>query len=72
VEAVAVVTVIEVMHNQIKIIPEPAALYQEHKVKTRTATAVAVVVVPVVKMVALAEMCVTVIMVDIVEKMVLQ
>jgi hypothetical protein len=72
VEAVEAVTVIEVMHNQIKIILEPAALYQELKVKTRTATVEAVAVAPVVRMVVLAEMCVTVIMVDTVEKMVLQ
>jgi hypothetical protein len=72
VAVVVVVTVIEVMGNQIKIIQEPAALYREHRVKTRTATAAVAVVALVVRMVVLAEMCLTVIMVDTVEKMVLQ
>jgi hypothetical protein len=72
VEAVAVVTVSEVMHNQIKIILEPAVLYQELKVKTRTATVVVVVVAQVDKTVVLAEMFVAETTADLAEKMVLQ
>jgi hypothetical protein len=66
-----VVTVSEVMGNQIKIIQVQAVLYQEPKVKTRAATVAGVVEVQVAKMVVLAELLVAVMTVDLVEKMAL-